>query len=475
MLRVPGRRFVVASMLSPVLARAQDAADAAASPGWLSSVVPEGMRRTSFLLENWQWIGLLALVMGGVIADRLTVTILRTILTRITKRFLTRSHEGLVRSTVRPLGILSMAVVWRLGLDALGLTGSVREVLSVAVAFLAAGAGVWAAYRLVDILAEYLAEQAAGTETRYDDLLVPMVRKSLKVFIVAFGLVFIADNLNVDITSLLAGLGLGGLAFALAAQDMVKNLFGSLTVLLDRPFQVGDWVKIGDLEGTVEEVGFRSSRIRTFYNSLITMPNANLISTAVDNLGMRSYRRWKATLSVTYDTPPEKLDAFCEGIRELVRRHPHTTEGPLPRLRQLLRPGLAGHPPLRVLRDAGLGPGAAGAAPPVPGHPAPGLGAGRGVRVPDPDAPRVPAGRGAHARELPEARPRGGGRQGGRRGGAGLRVGDGVPQVHGGRSEVRGGCGVGNRPTPAHPATENSQASLTSRGPRTIFRNGKRA
>jgi MscS family membrane protein len=128
----------------------------------------------------------------------------------------------------------------------------------------------------------------------------------------------------VDISSLLTGLGLGGLAFALAAQDTVKNLFGSLTVLLDKPFNVGDWVKIGDLEGTVEEVGFRTTRIRTFYNSLITMPNANLISTAVDNLGARTYRRWKTMLSLTYDTPPEKFEEFCEGIRELVRKHPDT-------------------------------------------------------------------------------------------------------------------------------------------------------
>jgi len=93
-------------------------------------------------------------------------------------------------------------------------------------------------------------------------------------------------------------------------------------VLLDKPFHVGDWVKIGDLEGTVEEVGFRSTRIRTFYNSLITMPNATLIATAVDNLGARTYRRWSTMLSLTYDTPPEKIEAFCEGIRELVRRHP---------------------------------------------------------------------------------------------------------------------------------------------------------
>jgi MscS family membrane protein len=87
---------------------------------------------------------------------------------------------------------------------------------------------------------------------------------------------------------------------------------------------VGDWVVIEDIEGTVEELGFRSTRIRTFYNSQVTVPNSTLVRAAVDNYGRRSYRRWKTNIGVQYDTPPEKLLAFTEGIRELVRRHPYT-------------------------------------------------------------------------------------------------------------------------------------------------------
>jgi MscS family membrane protein len=136
--------------------------------------------------------------------------------------------------------------------------------------------------------------------------------------------VFVADTLDVEVSSLLAGLGLGGLAVALAAQDAVKNLFGSLMILTDRPFSVGDWVVVGDHEGIVEDVGFRSIRIRTFYNSLITLPNSNLISSAVDNYGARRVRRWSTKLGIAYDTPPPKIEAFCEGIRELVREHPAT-------------------------------------------------------------------------------------------------------------------------------------------------------
>ncbi len=174
------------------------------------------------------------------------------------------------------------------------------------------------------MLSDILKRKAAATATKFDDLLVPLFRKSLKIFVTVVGIVFLASVLKFNVTSLLAGLGLGGLAFTLAAQDSVKNLFGSMTVIMDRPFQVGDWVRIGSTEGSVEEVGFRSTRIRTFYNSRITVPNGTLISAVVDNMGARRYRRVKTMLSLTYDTPPEKIDAFCEGIRELIRRHPYT-------------------------------------------------------------------------------------------------------------------------------------------------------
>jgi MscS family membrane protein len=182
---------------------------------------------------------------------------------------------------------------------------------------------VWAAYRLVDLLGAYLQIRAHRTDNKLDDVLFPLIPRSLKIFVTVVGIVFVAENLNMDISSLLAGLGLGGLAFALAAKDMVQNLFGSITILLDRTFSVGDWIVVGDVEGSVESIGFRSTRVRTFYNSLITMPNSRFITAAVDNMGARRYRRMKCKLSLTYDTPPDRIEAYCEGVRELVRQHPY--------------------------------------------------------------------------------------------------------------------------------------------------------
>ena len=280
--------------------------------------------RESFYLENWQWIGLFVIVFAGMAISRFIGWILVLVIRRVFAREHYSLDEKLEKDFVRPIRIALMAWVWLLGLHVLGLPAGSLYYLRVAAKTVSASAGVWAFYRLIDIVSSYLHERAERTENKYDDLLVPLVTKSLKVMVVAFGLVFIANVLDWNIQSVLAGLGLGGLAFALAARETVANLFGSLTILLDRPFQIGDWVQIKDIDGSVESVGIRSTRVRTFYNSIITVPNNELINATIDNYGARKYRRIKTMLAITYDTPVEKIEAFCEGIRQLIREHPYT-------------------------------------------------------------------------------------------------------------------------------------------------------
>jgi len=286
----------------------------------LRSKLPDVLKG-GFLLEYWQWLGIFFVVIVGFIADKLVAWFL----SKNVKRWKVNhtAFNGVEDAILRPLGLMAMAMIWWFLLGLLGLPDTAQVILSVAVKLLVSLSAVWSAFRLVDIINALLMRKALATANRFDDLLVPMVTKSLKVFVVVMGIIFSADNLNIDVTSLLAGLGIGGLAFALAAKDLLGNFFGSLTVLLDRPFQIGDWVVIGDVEGSVEAVGFRSTRIRTFYNSLITLPNAILTTTKIDNMGARRYRRMKSMLGLTYDTPPEKIDAFCEGIRVLIGLHPY--------------------------------------------------------------------------------------------------------------------------------------------------------
>lgn len=277
--------------------------------------------KQGFLLEYWQWVGLFLIIVVGSIADKVLAWILKINVSRWQKQH--PAFETLDSNVLRPLGLMAMALMWWSGLNVLGLPDTALVILLVAVKLLVSLSGIWSAFRIVDIFDALWTGRALKTHNKFDDLLVPMVSKSLKVFVVVIGIVFAADNLNIDVTSLLAGLGLGGLAFALAAKDLLGNFFGSVTVLLDRPFSIGDWVVIGDIEGTVEQVGFRSTRIRTFYNSLVTMPNSILTTTKIDNMGARRFRRMKQVLSVTYDTGPERIEAFCEGIRKIIQLHPY--------------------------------------------------------------------------------------------------------------------------------------------------------
>lgn len=278
------------------------------------------LSQPAWWLNRGQWLLLLALLVGGEIAGRLIAWLLGRALRRTVARF----HPELVvpPGTTRPFGIAAAAAIWTLALHSVGLPDAALQVLShltVALGVIAAVLGLW---RLVDVLASVLEFRAEATPQRFDDLLAPMLRNVLKVAVVAFGFVLLAGNLGLEISSLLAGLGLGGLAFALAAQETLKNLFGTVTIIADRPFDVGDAVRIGDLEGEVETVGFRSTRLRTATDSLVTVPNSILISATVDNLGARRFRRFQTTLSVGYQTPPEKIAGFCADVRELLLAHP---------------------------------------------------------------------------------------------------------------------------------------------------------
>ncbi|UCD28532.1 MAG: mechanosensitive ion channel family protein [Planctomycetota bacterium] len=291
---------------------------------WLDTQIPDSLKQEWIGLEYWQWIGICLLIVVGVILDLIARLIFATVLERMLRNRKVQILDKTKTAAIRPVGLLVMGLFWLKGLPFLLLPIFIDAILSPATMVFTAIAAVWAVYKISDLIGEYLSILASRTESRFDDLLVPLIRKTLKIIATVVALIFLADIYRLPLKSALAALGIGGLAIGFAARETLQNLFGSLTVLLDRPFNIGDWVKIGDVEGTVEDVGFRTIRIRTFYNSLITVPNMQLTTQMIDNLGARRYRRIKAMISLTYDTPPEKIDAFCEGIRELIRRHPYT-------------------------------------------------------------------------------------------------------------------------------------------------------
>lgn len=285
-------------------------------PGW--------MRTPVLGVAPWQAGYLALLILLGVLLRVLVAWFVAGWARRVMERLRVPWGRDLLGLASQPLGTLALAGVLALGVPAARLPVGLAAVFGLGIRLLAALALVMVLYRIVDLFGAFLADRAQTTETKLDDQLVPLLRKGLKVMVVAMGAVFVLQNLDVDVGSLLAGLGLGGLAFALAAKDTVANLFGSVTIFLDKPFQIGDWVVMSGVEGIVEEVGFRSTRVRTFYNSLVSVPNAKIVDAIVDNYGRRRYRRTFATLGVTYDTTPQQIEAFCDGIRAILKAHPLT-------------------------------------------------------------------------------------------------------------------------------------------------------
>ncbi len=296
------------------------------SPSWLDSHLPAWLQKSMLELALWQWIALFLMIVIAFLFKSLFYFLFNVFLercgqsTRISQRHILK----LLPKLNKPLSYITAILFCVMVLHMLQLRGPPLAVLSALLKLSLSACLIWLSYNGVDHFSNRLAKIALRTESKLDDQLAPLLKRSLKVLTVVAGVLLSIQNLGVNVASLLAGLGLGGLAFALAARDTVANLFGSLMIVFDRPFQIGDWVIIGDAEGRVEDIGFRSTRIRTFYESLISIPNSEVASASIDNMGARQYRRSRSYLGLQYDTPPEKMEAFLEGIKNIIKANPYT-------------------------------------------------------------------------------------------------------------------------------------------------------
>ncbi len=273
-------------------------------------------------IEVEQYIGLGVL---AVIATVAHFALLRAISIVVRRRYAGADltfWEGERRLLNRGILLLTVGITVLVGFPTLDFDPDIENIVNQATSLIAAVAIIMVAYRAIDIGVDVLARRASETETMLDDSLVPLLRTTMRLFVTAIGILFVLQNLNVNVSSLVAGLGLGGLAIALAAQDTVRNVLAGATIFADKPFEVGDWVVVDGVEGTVETVGFRSTRVRTFYNSLVSVPNGNLMNAGIDNMGQRRWRRYKTTLGVGYHTTADQMQAFVEGIRAIIRANP---------------------------------------------------------------------------------------------------------------------------------------------------------
>ena len=262
-------------------------------------------------------------ILAGFILRAVLNTVVAHRLTALAEKTETEADDMATAAIVSPLGLI---------LPVVGIYLAVRILMSAVPAWVATSDKVfmvvsilvitWTLFKLTDAVTILLKELTAKTDSRMDDQIVPLVRKALKVFIGVLAFILVAQNLGYSVSGLLAGLGIGGLALAMASKDTLANLFGSIMILIDRPFHVGDWITFPGGDGVVEEVGMRSTRIRTFAKTVVSIPNQALANATVENHSLMPKRRIKFTLGVTYESTVDQVTGLVERIEGYLKSSP---------------------------------------------------------------------------------------------------------------------------------------------------------
>jgi MscS family membrane protein len=295
------------------------------APVWLKSVLPATLHRTGPAgLELWQWLALpllalLALGLGRVLGGATTMVLLR--LSRRSKLDWDDELAAVLGPTVTLLWASVAAAVL---LPWLGLPAGPYTLVQTVLAAVATFACFWGLWRSVDIGARALAAQPWVADDPSTRSLLSAGRNLLKAFLSVAGVVSILAVFGYPVATVLTGLGIGGVALAFGAQKTVENLFGSVSLAVDQPFRVGDFVRIeGNTMGTVERIGMRSTQVRTLDRTLVTLPNGKLADMQIEDFASRERIRFNATIGVVYGTTEAQMQRVLEGIETFLKQHPH--------------------------------------------------------------------------------------------------------------------------------------------------------
>ena len=269
------------------------------------------------------WLISLAIIAGALILNKIIILLNKHLIQKLTAKTKNRLDDILFKMLQAPvlLGIILVAI-W-FAARRLELGTHIESTILKAYKVLTVINITWFVARLANaLLEEYLAPKAADKNTlKYlDNHLMSILRRAVLAVIWSFGVVMALNNVGVDVGTLIAGLSIGGLAFALAAQDTIKNIYGGFTIFTDRPFRIGDRIKVDGFDGFVEEIGIRSTRIRTLEKRLVTMPNYRLVEASVENISEEPMRRVLMKLGLTYNTTPEKMNEAMSILRDIPNR-----------------------------------------------------------------------------------------------------------------------------------------------------------
>ncbi len=267
--------------------------------------------------------------LGGLFATFVLVYLARlfvehVIIRRLTAKTQTDMDDRLCEAFRTPFMVLLYSVGIYLSATniLLDMPQKIQDITAKLLAALIASTLAWGLYRSVDVLCEWLSRYADKTESKLDDLIIMLLRKTLKVLILVISLLLIGQNiLGINITTLLAGAGIFGLAIAFAAQDTIANFFGSIMIVLDKPFYVGDRITVGEYTGVVKSVGFRSIRLETADGHMITLPNKKITESAIENITARPFIKFLTNLTLTYGTTPDKMRRAMAILHEILENH----------------------------------------------------------------------------------------------------------------------------------------------------------
>jgi MscS family membrane protein len=269
----------------------------------------------------WQYASLFFIILGLLILWQISLFFLR----RIANKFEAKGRKFMsitIHAIMKSLLLFYLVIGFKIGIALLTLAEPVSLFFHTVVSILFIAAIARLVYSMVDVVDARMRDLAASSESTVSEMLTSLIGRSLKIIVIFIALLQVITLLiDKPLTSVLAGLGIGGLAFALAAQDTLKNFFGSLAIFSDKPFLIGERVVVDGHDGPVEDVGLRSTRIRTLEGHLVSVPNGELANKTIQNIGRRPYIRRLFNIGVTYDTPPEKIERALEIIKDILKDH----------------------------------------------------------------------------------------------------------------------------------------------------------
>lgn len=294
---------------------------------WIHTLIPEAGHKSFLNVELWQVVAVAIIILGFVILYFILRELLSFILRKLQYMLFHKRNTNInvaLKHFARPIVVLILIYLVGKLIPSLLFPIEVNHFIIVVLEIVATIYWIIVFLNLVKVVMSFYQEYTERTESKLDDQLVPILNNFLRGIVIFVGFLKMLTVIGLDPTTVIAGASIGGIAIAFASQDTVKNLIGTFMIFLDKPFHIGDWIVAAEVEGTVEEVGFRSTRVRAFDTSLFQIPNSKLAEIVVNNKGLRKYRRYKTELGIRYDTPPELIEAFVKGVRELIVLHPDT-------------------------------------------------------------------------------------------------------------------------------------------------------